>query len=144
MIKYEGIYHFGGRDDRNVASNRMICIKIETSMQTSQGFLAGEPQLSLIQLEPNGIPPPARYMHSMTYYQEKSLITICGGRNDQLSNNILDDLWVLRLEDLEYQRVLIQSNIGMQPRYNHTAAQLGSSLYIFGGMNEKMSLELSV
>ena len=51
---------------------------------------------------------------------------------------------MLRLEDLEYQRVLIQSNVTMLPRYNHTAAQLGSTLYIFGGMNQKMSLELSV
>ena len=25
LIKYEGIYHFGGRDGRNVASNRLLC-----------------------------------------------------------------------------------------------------------------------
>lgn len=26
LIKYEGIYHFGGRDEKNQASNRLICI----------------------------------------------------------------------------------------------------------------------
>lgn len=26
LIKYEGIYHFGGRDDNNRASNRLLCI----------------------------------------------------------------------------------------------------------------------
>ena len=26
LIKHEGIYHFGGRDDNNRASNRLICI----------------------------------------------------------------------------------------------------------------------
>ena len=26
LIKYEGIYHFGGRDEHNVASNRLLCI----------------------------------------------------------------------------------------------------------------------
>ena len=25
LIKYEGIYHFGGRDEKNVASNRLLC-----------------------------------------------------------------------------------------------------------------------
>ena len=26
LIKYEGIYMFGGRDDKNIASNRLLCI----------------------------------------------------------------------------------------------------------------------
>ena len=26
LIKYEGVYLFGGRDERNLASNRLICI----------------------------------------------------------------------------------------------------------------------
>lgn len=26
LIKYEGIYHFGGRDEHNISSNRLICI----------------------------------------------------------------------------------------------------------------------
>ena len=26
MIKYEGIYHFGGRDQNNKASDRLLCI----------------------------------------------------------------------------------------------------------------------
>ena len=82
-------------------------------------------------------------MHTMTYYQEKSLITIAGGRNDQLSNIVLGDLWVLRLDDLEYQKVIIKSDLKMQPRYNHTACQFGSKLVVFGGMNENMTLEMS-
>lgn len=82
-------------------------------------------------------------MHSMTYYQEKSLITITGGRNDQLSNIVLGDLWVLRLDDLEYQKVVIMSEQQIQPRYNHTACQFGSKLIIFGGMNQNMTLEMS-
>ena len=44
-------------------------------------------------------------MHTMTYYQEKSLVTIAGGRNDQLSSIVLGDLWIIRLDDLEYVRV---------------------------------------
>ena len=83
-------------------------------------------------------------MHTMTYFQDKSLITITGGRNDQLSNIILGDLWVLKLDDLEYQRVIIKSDLQVIPRYNHTAVQFGSKLIVFGGMNQDMTLEMSV
>lgn len=82
-------------------------------------------------------------MHTMTYFQEKSLITICGGRNDSLSNIVLDDLWVLRIDDLEYSQVKIQSELKMQPRYNHSAVQFGSKIIIFGGMNGNMTLEMT-
>ena len=82
-------------------------------------------------------------MHTMTYFQEKSLVTIAGGRNDQLSNIVLADLWVLRLDDLEYQQVIVSSDLKMHPRYNHTAVQFGTKLIIFGGMNTNMTLEMS-
>lgn len=100
--------------------------------------------VTLVKLEPKGIPPPGRYMHTMTYYQEKSLVTISGGRNDQLSNIVLGDLWVLRLDDLEYAKVIIRSELLIKPRYNHTAVQFGSKMIVFGGMNQDMSLEMTV
>ena len=49
----------------------------------------------------------------MTYFQEKSLVTIAGGRNDQLSNIVLSDLWILRLDDLEWCSVDIKSDSSM-------------------------------
>ena len=78
----------------------------------------------------------------MTYFHERSLITIAGGRNDQLSRIVLDDLWVLRLDDLEYQQVQLRSMQRLAPRYCHTAAQFGSRLIIFGGMGESMSFQM--
>ena len=35
LIKYEGIYHFGGRDEKNIASNRLLCIQIEKNTHTT-------------------------------------------------------------------------------------------------------------
>ena len=61
-------------------------------------------------------------MHTMTYFKEKSLVTIAGGRNDQLSSIVLDDLWVLRLDEVEWCQVDFRSDQKMMPRYNHTAA----------------------
>lgn len=87
-----------------MASNRLFCVQIEKCRFSNSSAAAGEPDLTVLRLEPSGFPPPARYMHSMTYFHDRSLITIAGGRNDQLSaaNIILSDLWVLRLDDLEY------------------------------------------
>jgi len=39
---------------------------------------------------------------------------------------------------------MVQSDINISPRYNHTAVQFGSKLVIFGGMNQDMTLEMSV
>ena len=50
-------------------------------------------------------------MHTMTYFQERSLVTISGGRNDKLSKIVLDDVWVVRLDDLEYCKVNIVSDV---------------------------------
>ena len=134
---------FGGRDEKNNASNRLLCIRIEKSLVTAKGVSAGEPLLTFQKLEPKGIPPPARYMHTMTYFKDRSLITIAGGRNDKLSHIVLGDLWVLRLDDLEYCKVTISSTMKMSPRYNHTAVQFGSKLIIFGGMNKHLTMEMS-
>ena len=35
MIKYEGVYMFGGRDDKNNATNRLLCINIKKSIVTA-------------------------------------------------------------------------------------------------------------
>lgn len=74
----------------------------------------GEPNINIIKLEPKGSPPLGRYMHTMTYFKERSLVTIAGGRNDQLSSSIvLGDLWTLRLDELEWCKVDIKSDLKM-------------------------------
>ena len=45
LIKFEGIYHFGGRDERNNASNRLICIQIVKDSMASPESTGHEPQL---------------------------------------------------------------------------------------------------
>jgi len=39
---------------------------------------------------------------------------------------------------------MVQSDLKMSPRYNHTAVQFGSKLVIFGGMYKDMTLDMSV
>ena len=50
LIKYEGIYCFGGRDSNNVASNRLFCIRVEKCKFSTSAALAGEPALNVLRL----------------------------------------------------------------------------------------------
>ena len=79
----------------------------------------------------------------MTYYRDGNLVTISGGRNDKLGGIVLADLWVLRLYDLEYCKVQFKSRLKMEPRFSHQAAHFGSKLILFGGMNSKMTLDMT-
>ena len=50
LIKYEGIYCFGGRDKENVASNRLFCIQVDKCKFSSGAAVAGEPDLNVLRL----------------------------------------------------------------------------------------------
>jgi Rab9 effector protein with kelch motifs len=51
-----------------------------------------------------GQQPVARYQHAMEYYRGSNVIIIAGGRNDQLHNErVLNDVWILKVNNLEWQ-----------------------------------------
>ena len=50
LIKYEGIYCFGGRDKDSVASNRLFCIQVEKCKFSTAAASAGEPDLTVLRL----------------------------------------------------------------------------------------------
>ena len=41
-------------------------------------------------------------MHSMEFYKDKAMLIIAGGRNDNIKEIIVNDIWVLKLENMEY------------------------------------------
>ena len=50
-------------------------------------------------------------MHSMDYYRDGNYLIVCGGRNDSIpQDKILNDLWLLKLNNLEWQQVLLGGN----------------------------------
>ena len=66
--------------------------------------------------------PPARYMHTMDYVMKLGFIVIYGGRNDFLPDNqILSDIWILKLNNLEWQQVGIGGSLLPRPRCNHAS-----------------------
>ena len=82
-----------------------------------------------------GKSPCPRFMHSMDYFKDANALVICGGRNDQLpSEKILNDIWLLKLNNLEWQKVLIGGYHYVEPRFNFASVILGSKLIIAGGI----------
>ena len=92
--------------------------------------------------------PPGRYMHSMDFYSEGNFLIISGGRNDALEQSkiILDDIWILKLNSLEWQKVIVSQYDGpnsmtlMRPRFNFCSVILGSKLIIAGGIGKDFKL----
>ena len=71
----------------------------------------------------------------MEYYKEGNVLVIAGGRNDQLHpEKILNDIWVLRLNSLEWQKVILGGKEYIKPRFNFASTILGSKLIIAGGL----------
>jgi hypothetical protein len=55
--------------------------------------------MTFTQPQTTGKTPPARYMHSMDYYKDGNFLILVGGRNDKLAENIMGNLWILKLNN---------------------------------------------
>ena len=88
-----------------------------------------------------GRSPPGRFMHTMDHCIKGNSVVLYGGRNDQLSTPILSDLWILKLDNLEW----VEAKVGGQhlaiPRFNHASFMNDSELIICGGQNRHFSYE---
>jgi len=128
-IEYEGIYIFGGRDEKG-PKNRLFILKI------------GQKPCEWIEPSVEGTAPMARYGHSMNYYPDKNILIMFGGRNDdnfeRTGQNYFNDIWILTLDKLRWiQWEKEECGPIPAPRYSHTSVVLGSAVIIFGGLGEE-------
>ena len=80
-------------------------------------------------------------MHSLEYYAEGNLVVMAGGRNEQLPNDkILNDIWVLKLNSLEWQRVILGGYEYFKQRFNFASVMLGSKLIVAGGIGYEFKM----
>lgn len=127
-IKEEGVYFFGGRDASGIAQSTLLVMKVSVN---ANGVVSREYRAP----ETKGTTPPGRYMHTLEYYPEGNLVVMAGGRNEQLPNDkILNDLWVLKLNSLEWQRVILGGYEYFKQRFNFASVLLGSKLIVAGGI----------
>jgi len=131
-IQYEGIYFFGGRDEKG-AKNTLHILKIDKR------------PCEWITPQIEGPSPIARYGHTMNYYPDKEIIILFGGRNDENFNDsenyiqaYLNDIWILDLTQLKWIQWQKEEQIGKipVPRYSHCSTVFSNSVLIFGGLSE--------
>ena len=127
-IEYEGMYIFGGRDEKG-PKNKLCILKV------------GQKQSEWLEPNVDGRPPLARYGHTMNYYPDKNIFIVFGGRNDDnfasTGQAYLNDVWILYLEKLRWIHWDKDSYGGVpSPRYSQCSVTLGTSIVFFGGLDE--------
>jgi len=139
FIKHEGFYMFGGRLSDNSATNKLLLFTLHyDSIKEVTSFKITKPKTL-------GKQPPDRYMHSMTFVPKENCIAIFGGRDDYNKPNVIfNDLWVLRLNNLEWVKVEIGGQANQIERCNHCAINDGSKLIILGGQDSSFNVNKTI
>ncbi len=132
-IAMEGLYVFGGMDAKGTASNELYVLRI------------GQNPCHWTKPQVEGMPPPARYGHSMIHYPGANILVIFGGRNNdarELTTSYYGDVWVLALEKRLVWTQWVQRGSPAVPavvpeaRYSHCACLFGAAILVFGGLTE--------
>ncbi|CAD8181227.1 unnamed protein product [Paramecium octaurelia] len=125
QVNCEGIYIYGGRVQNGEASNDLRVIQF------------GFKPIRIIKLKTKGQAPIARYSHSMNYYHQFNSLVVYGGRNDSKEGNILNDLFVLQLQQLNW--VMVQQIGSLKHgKCSHCSISIDSKILIFGGYTQNV------
>ncbi len=131
---YYGLLIFGGKNRYNKETNELWLLKIGMKP------LEWKP----LHLTVKGKPPRERYLHTMTYYEERQMVIIHGGRNDNYDPDYfsLNDTYILDFNNrdptrIEVKILSIYNNFSILNRCSHSAFMIYDKLVIFGGYNEE-------
>ena len=120
LIKHEGFYMFGGKNEKGEGMNTLYIIQIKEDKHGAINFSIQQPKML-------GKPPPKRHSSTLTFMPKLGQMVIVGGRNDQSSGSpVLNDIWLITLSNMEYHQVKIGGENIPIPRSNHQAIVNGS------------------
>ncbi len=132
-IRYEGIYIFGGVNEKKIYCNDLYVIKI------------GKKPCINIKPKIAGKPPEARINSKMLFLENYFFIIIHGGIT--MEQIFCDDIAVLNLENFNWIRPIIDDERGSENdligRIKHEIFFDSDKLYIFGGLGEENLLPLN-
>ena len=131
LIKYEGFYMFGGKNERGETLDSLYVISVKESAQ------GGMAEFSIFKPKMKGKVPPARHSHTVDYVPRLGIVVIYGGRDDSnAAAPILSDIWIITLHNMEYREVQIGGHVLPIPRCSHASYVNGTQLIIAGGLGE--------
>ena len=132
-IRYEGIYIFGGVNEKKIYCNDLYVIKI------------GKKPCINIKPKIAGKPPEPRINSKMLFLENYFFIIIHGGIT--MEQIFCDDIAVLNLENFNWIRPIIDDERGSENdligRIKHEIFFDSDKLYIFGGLGEENLLPLN-
>ena len=130
-IKYEGVYVFGGKVNAEQETNQLKILRF------------ADRRLKWIVPAVAGQPPEPRYQHSVSFYRRGNALVVHGGRCDSFGGRVYSDMFILRLDNLEWVRVTYERESPVS-LFNHSACIIGDHLLTYGGMKNgyKISNEL--
>jgi len=103
IIKIQGIYVFGGKKENGSASNTLKVLKIDTK------------KYMWVQPTTKGIPPLARYKHTMNFFAPSRILIIYGGTDAKRNVNYFaayyTHIGVLDVTTMEWISVKIKGEI---------------------------------
>ena len=132
--KYEGIYIFGGINEKKKYCNDVYHIKI-----------CRKP-CKVIKAKIDGLPPCARINCKMIYMMEYNMIVIHGGMAE--NQKILNDMMILNLEKMNWIRPLMEEDeldtemMLMSERTEHEMFSNMGKIFILGGRNSENYLKM--
>lgn len=121
-LSNEGIFIFGGIDEKGRCVNSLYVLKIS------------KPN-TIVQPSLKGIPPCPRVGCSMHYYNKLNVIILFGGRNEKVSNSngYFNDFWFIDLEMMQW--VKLNCDTDLEGRADYSSVINDDFLIIFGGSN---------
>ena len=132
-IRYEGIYLFGGINEKKIYCNDLYIIKI------------GKRPCINIKPKIAGRPPEPRIQAKMLFLENYFFIIIHGGI--KMNQNFCDNIVVLNLENFNWIKPIIDDERGTENaligRIKHNIFFDDEKLYIFGGIGEQNLLPLN-
>ena len=130
VIKFEGIYFFGGMRQNGDLIQKLYILMIG---QNPMKWMSPQAIIDM-----NGPSPPGMIGHSMMYNPILNILTVFGGRNDQYSpinsECFFNSVWMLKLGTLQWVKLSAE---GLPPsvRYGHASCAVDSKIFVFGGLN---------
>lgn len=83
----------------------------------------------------------------MNFYEERSIIIIHGGRNDDIEHRALNDTYILDVSNMQWIEVILNNynnDFFLFRRFGHRGIVYTDKLIIFGGMNDSNYLGSSL
>lgn len=121
-LKYEGVYIFGGLDENKNYTNDLRILRV------------GRKPCEWVYPKISGVPPVGRINATINYYADLNTLVMHGGRNDKEKQMILNDFWVLDLEQLNWIKASFSPTVPYH-RTDHSSVIYGDKLLILGGNN---------